>query len=379
VANVAGELEGGLTAARPARAVSAARSPWIRGPAWDLALLSFAWVPFFVLFVFGMHLGHGGDPGIPIVHRPEFATAVLIDLGLIFAHRHYVVLMVFGDKRTFEKRPRAFIASAVLIVSATLFAWLLRGTAPAVWSTVFIVQVLWNIWHTIMQRYGIGRIYAGRVGAGLEAGEHGARDRRLLWSAVLLVATGLIVTRSDLLRGTKTTEAILRTVEPVLHSGVSIVVLAVVAIAFLSACVSWASAELDAKIPFRDRVPRLAFLGSTLLLLVIMYVYGPIVGFLVFGTAHAIEYIAFVHHFAGRSYEGRSDGLAVRILRHPLRSALVLVPFSFCLYAWMRMTGITLLAVFVIYEVSLAMVHFAYDGWVWKARSPALKKPLELT
>jgi hypothetical protein len=375
MANVAGEYPGALSAPRPASAVSAApRSPWIRGPLWDLALLSFAWVPFFVLFVFGMHLADGR----PIFNRPEFKAAVLIDLGLIFTHRHYVFLMVFGDRRTFDARPRAFLASAAAILLTTLVAWLLRGTAPSLWGAVFVVQVVWNIWHTIMQRYGIGRIYAGRAGAGLQSGEHAWRERRLLWSGVILVVIGLLVTRADVLRGNSATEAVLQFLEPISRGTVSVVLLAGTAVAFLAFLVSWASAELEAKIELRDRVPRLAFLGSTFLLLVIMYAYGPVIGFLVFATAHAIEYIAFVHHFAGRSYAARRDGLAARVLRHPLRSALVVVPVSFGLYAWMRLSGIAFLGVFVVYETTAAMVHFAYDGWVWKARSPTLRKPLGL-
>jgi hypothetical protein len=144
-----------------------ARAPWIKSSLWDLALLSFGWVPFFLFFVFWLHLGSGGAA---IVRRPEFKTALLIDLGLIFAHRHYVFLMVFGDRRTFDTRPRAFVGSALAIVLATIAAWLLRGPLPAVWSGVLVASVVWNIWHTVMQRYGIGRIYAGRAGAGLEAG-----------------------------------------------------------------------------------------------------------------------------------------------------------------------------------------------------------------
>jgi hypothetical protein len=376
VANVAGELSSGVAVARPAASTSAeARSPWIRGPLWDLGLLSFAWVPFFVLFVFWMHLG---DAGTPIGRRPEFATAVLIDLGLIFAHRHYVILMVFGDRRTFDSRPRAFVAAGALILLATIVAYLLWDIAPLVWQTVFALQIAWNIWHTIMQRYGIGRIYAGRAGAGLQSAEQAVRDKRLLWLGVLLVATGLLVARPDRLRETRSSEAILRMLQPAIGGVVGWLVLGALGVAFLGSFVSWASSEARAPIPLVDRIPRLAFLTSTLALLAILYVFGPVIGFLVFASAHAIEYIAFVHHFAGKSYKDRRDGLAARILRHPLPSALAIVPLSFALYAWMRLSGVTLLAVFVVYETAMAMVHFAYDGWVWKARSPALKKPLEL-
>ncbi len=355
--------------------VIAPRSPWIRGPLWDLGLLSFGWVPFYLLFVFRMHLG---EPGVALARRPEFKTAVAIVLALIFAHRHYVFLMVFGDARAFSARPRAFVGSAVAIVGATALAWAARDAAPSVWTGVVVLGVVWNIWHSIMQRYGIARIYAGKAGAGLEAGAHAAREKRLVWSAVLLLSAALIATRAASLEGHPSGRAVLRVVQPLLDSRLPTLLLAAAALLFAGLLGSWGAAELRAEIPLRDRIPRLAFLASTFVLLLITYVYGPIVGFLVFASAHGVEYIAFVHHFAARAYANRTDAFAARILRNPLRSALAIVPASFFFYIGMRTSGYTLLGAFVVYEVSFAMVHFLYDGWVWKARSPALRKPLEL-
>lgn len=37
---------------------------------------------------------------------------------------------------------------------------------------------------------------------------------------------------------------------------------------------------------------------------------------------------------------------------------------------------LTFTPVFVVHEVSAAMVHFLYDGWVWKVRSPTVARPL---
>ena len=42
----------------------------------------------------------------------------------------------------------------------------------------------------------------------------------------------------------------------------------------------------------RERVARLSFWASTFALMGTFVVWGPIVGYLAFGTAHAIEYIA---------------------------------------------------------------------------------------
>src|SRR5690606_2765694 len=81
--------------------------------------------------------------------------------------------------------------------------------------------------------------------------------------------------------------------------------------------VAWLRHELRAPARLAERLPRLAMMGSTLLLFAVFLVHGPVIGYLCFGTAHAIEYMAFVHHFGTRKYgrQGGARGAAATILR----------------------------------------------------------------
>ncbi|MFI5301451.1 MAG: hypothetical protein ACHREM_25470, partial [Polyangiales bacterium] len=273
-----------------------------------------------------------------------------------------------------------------VLIGATLIAFLAYPKAPQVWLGLLIVSGTWNVWHAVMQRFGLSRIYAGRAGAGLQDHRHAQREFGLLWSAVLLVVVAVPTLRIETLIGHPATEGVLKVIRPALTGPAPKIWLACASALFLVRLAIWARFEIAASLTFAERLPRLTFLASTLALLAIVVVYGPIVGYLVFGFAHAAEYIAFVHHFAERKFARPPSGappsdvgLAARVLRHPLGSSLVIVPGCVALYIFLRRHELTLTPVFVVYEVSFAMIHFAYDGWVWKARDPAVSRPLGFT
>ena len=51
------------------------------------------------------------------------------------------------------------------------------GISPCM--LVLVTIGVWNVWHTIQQRYGILRAYAGKAKGGLEQRAHGRRDHAL--------------------------------------------------------------------------------------------------------------------------------------------------------------------------------------------------------
>src|SRR5690606_7839603 len=132
--------------------------------------------------------GNGTEPG--------FGLALLLALGISYVHRHYTFLLVYGDRETYRQRLRAstllpaprFVGFALILRFANESSFELFGQPLRPWMLVLIVTGTWNVWHTIMQRHGITRIYAGKAGGGLEQREHGRRDLHLLWSAVALTA-----------------------------------------------------------------------------------------------------------------------------------------------------------------------------------------------
>jgi hypothetical protein len=90
-------------------------------------------------------------------------------------HRHYTFVLVYGDRDTFRRRARDFVLAPLLVfavvgaVAACRGVGGDRGRGRAPGGPCSSVGV-WNVWHTLMQRYGILRIYAGQGGARLQAG-----------------------------------------------------------------------------------------------------------------------------------------------------------------------------------------------------------------
>src|SRR5262249_45674808 len=151
---------------------------WLRSPLWDAALLAFGWVPFYLWVA--LNPLEGADAGAIAVLR----VALIVALGLNFLHRHYVLLLVYGDRAAFAERPRAYVAAPV--VALAVVATLVLSGVPAGKEVLFGVLATWNVWHVIQQRYGLLRAYAARARGGLETREASRRDFRMLWAAVLL-------------------------------------------------------------------------------------------------------------------------------------------------------------------------------------------------
>ena len=91
---------------------------WLRNPLWDLCLLAFCWVPFYLWVVFGLGLGRDTF-GLPeLDHRSQRAamlTATLVALGTTYVHRHYTFFVVYGDGHTFRRHARGFLIAPLLI------------------------------------------------------------------------------------------------------------------------------------------------------------------------------------------------------------------------------------------------------------------------
>ena len=362
------------------------RRGWLVGPWFDSLCVAWAWVPFYVFVVFGLGLdgewslhgrdGNGTEPGLGL--------ALLVALGISYVHRHYTFLLVYGDRETYRQRLRAYtLVPALLFVALAVILRVqgdarleLFGLSLAPWMLVLVVTGGWNIWHTIMQRHGLTRIYAGKAGGGLEARAHGRRDLWLLWSAVALTAALTLRFRGSTFAGIGNARKLLATLEPLTHGWLGNGVVALVTGLFGWAAWRWWTAERAATPS--PRIPRASFMLSTLALLAVFVVHGPITGYLCFGVAHALEYVSFFHVFGRAKFAKREQqvGPAAWLLARPL--------WSGPLFA-LALAGLFLLLVdrrdseaYLVYYTATSLLHFLYDGWIWKVRKPEVAKPLGL-
>ncbi len=164
---------------------------WLRGPIWDVSLMAFGWVPFYLwVALYPLEDASGAA-------TRGLVVALVIALALNFLHRHYVLLLVYGDRAVYGERPRAYVAAP--FVAFAVVATLVLSGLPAGKEALLAVLGTWNVWHVIQQRYGLLRAYAARARGGLETREASGRDFRLIWAAVLLVVPLVVLAQRDVI------------------------------------------------------------------------------------------------------------------------------------------------------------------------------------
>lgn len=338
-------------------------------------------MPVYLWVVFGLGLGAAplGLPDLSALEKRQALTlAILVVLGLTYIHRHYTFLLIYGDKATFQDRARDYVVAPLVIfgLAAALLSieepFEIGGARVPAFAALLLVSGLWNVWHTVQQRYGILRAYAGKAGGGLQTRSQARRDRALLWTLVGMLAVVLPVARPTTFSDHPASARVLRFLTPVIeHAAYRAIVIATLVFTAVVVLWWWRSERMAAV----DRIPRWTFLASTILLFAVFLVHGPIVGYLCFGAAHALEYLAFVHHFAERRFAGRDRrSLAAVLLGRPLVFAPIVIAAFGALYLLVQPSRGS--EVFLAYYVGTSMLHFLFDGWIWKLRKPAVAAPL---
>jgi hypothetical protein len=345
--------------------------PWLRSAPWDLALLGFGWVPFYAWIVGGLGLG-GTIPSTEaartlVVDRITLATAVV--LGLTFVHRHYTFLYVYGERRERARRPRAFVVAPAVIFASVIASAVAARTASGaqLWVGLMALAGTWNVWHTIMQRYGIGRAYGRKLGADYADVRHARSELVTLWAAVAAVAAFVALERRGTFVGLGESRFVASVLQR-LDATPVLTILAVAAACWLSiSALRWLREELALATARCDRIPRASYLASTVALLGVLAVHGPVVGYLCFGFAHALEYLAFVHLQTGKRLQVASEpaGLGTRVLGTAGWPTPLLVVVLLAVYATAGIYAAT--TAYGCYYLATSLLHFLYDGWIWRS------------
>ena len=340
-------------------------SAWLANPPVDLAM-AFGWLPFYAWLLTTPVVGDVGDAAF----LPALKLAAAVALSVNFAHRHFVYFLFFGDEEQRARHPQALWLAPLVVVALVLPT---RLWWPFGFSVVFGAFAAWNVWHTLMQRYGITRAYAVKGGGGLEERGHGRRDVRTLWALAACTAVYAIVFQQDRLYG-RAQPALGRIHAMVVQEHPAIAWVLVVGAGLVAAATvfTWVAAEAQAR-PRVARTPRLLFWASTICLLAVFIVHGPVVGFLVFGFAHSLEYILFVYLFSHRRLVRGETAASARTFGN----AIPLVTISAILLAlFVAARQVWTVPLFVIYYTATSALHYFYDGLIWKMRRPEVRAPI---
>ena len=302
----------------------------------------------------------------------KLAAVVGTTLLISLAHQPLTLGLIYGDPAQFAVARRVFSLFPFALLVAVIVG---RNISL---SLVGAVAGLWNAEHTLMQRYGVVRIYGRKAGEGQRSDEKPLLFSwlifALVWGAADKRTPGLL-NKVDL---GATNESGVRVLQRYQSAARWLLIPATLFVVW--AAVRWLRVE-------RKQVARSTskylYLGFTLALFVVMLV-NPIVGIVGYVGSHAVEYIVIVHGALGKRYSGRQGsaepgGLVGRVVRSRLRSTGVIVVYLAAVTLFIKaVTGGLSAANSSVILLTVGGMHVFFDGFIWKLRRPVVARSLEL-
>jgi hypothetical protein len=323
--------------AEPAARASVAQGsgPWLVGPWYDsLLIANVAWP---LLLLLQVSEGFSGREGL------QFWQIYFITTP----HRWITLALVFLDRERFGERRLAFVVIAVAAVAVVLGVRVATGTLTCLLS----IDYIWNAWHFASQHHGIYRIYQRTSPPALRRGlavEKWAMRLFLLY--VILRVAGATWSNVALEQSLMTLDWIALT----------------------------APAWLLVRDVFSSRgglaLGRSMYLVSVLALyvslLTAVHLNRPAL-VLSLATAsalfHATEYLTLVAWAVQGRHAARPNQLGALNYLAP-RWGLALVIFVLVLGAGGWLLDQRLLKSWLLVNVIVAFLHYAYDGLIWRRK-----------
>jgi hypothetical protein len=289
--------------------------------------------------------------------RSAISLLVYAVAVLTFAHLIAVVPRAYLNRQVFEDNRRRLLLVPVLLLAGLLLS-------PFLLVCGAVLTVLWDVHHSAMQTFGIGRIYDMKSGNGAQTLR--TTDLRLNWAlSVGPIAAGaslfahfgsfadfgrfdwtLLATMPGLVAG---------------HAG-PIHVAAIAAWAFI---LIWSVLEYRAAAAagYRMPAPKAALLGVTGAVSICAWgLAPPFVAFAIVNLFHAVQYFALVWLKEGERV-GKALGRRGKSRRFALPIFLLLCGGFGIAYAATDRTSL-LIAPFV----ACSLLHFWFDSFVWSVR-----------
>lgn len=322
-------------------------------------------------------------------HPGDYVALYVAIMTLNFTHRHFSLPYVYLDREVLSQhRVRFFLVPALTVVALLVSPalWTHRVGRPVL-SGIAFAAALWNIWHVYMQKYGILRLYNAKAAQRPGAGVPGWVDRLLIFGWMPLYFVYLGPAHRDLLVENAPSVNVyllpmvdgLARLQPVLLWPAVGTVVASVAVFFLR--------ERGAH-GLRN-TPRLSMALGMTLLSASFLVCNPLKVYLAFAFSHAVEYMVFVWAFQRRRYSEPLPHrpLLGRLLRRPWLTYPALVVGIGGGYFVLRYFGqyiaphrdpITIAGTSAarwvfFWGVYQSLMHFYYDGFLWRMRLPQVR------
>jgi hypothetical protein len=333
---------------------------FVHHPVVDVAV-ALCWIPFAVV-------AHVLQDRSELDLLAAFISGVFL---LSFAHQPLTVALVYGDPDQFRLKRAIFTWAPLVFVVAVVAGFYLSLVLVAV------VGGLWNAEHTLMQRYGVTRIYGRKVGQ-----DDGGVEKAMLFSWLVLAlvwvaadpATPGRVAAVNLGQNNRMALEVLTTFQGA--AAVALVPLAVAAVVLAAVWLvrEWRRPQLNGA--------KWMYLLSTAVLLSLAVV-DPLAAIMGYVGSHAIEYFVIVHQSLGRRYAptpapGAPTGGALgRVVRAPTGRVGFLVGYVGLVVAAIVVLGrLQSPLAYTVVFFTLGGMHVFYDGFIWKLRRPEVAQSL---
>jgi hypothetical protein len=257
-------------------------------------------------------------------------------------------------------------------------------------TTVVFGAGLWNIWHTLAQKYGILRIYNAKAQGQGEAEVPGWVDRLFVMGWLPLIVAYVVPAFADIVLNEYRIARLF--LEPIVNWLVAVEPIAVPIAAAVAAASSAIFVAHEWQRHHFQNLPRLSMGAGIGLLWACFLFVDPIKVYLAFAFSHGLEYMVFVWAFQRRRYaQPRSpQPTMARLLEHPwltystytfaLAAIYILLKNWPDLVIWsvpkIEVGGMTLGVWIFYWGVFQSLLHFYFDGFLWKTRRPEMRNTL---
>src|ERR1700758_4909650 len=281
------------------------------------------------------------------------------------------MIRAYGDRALFERFRWRFICAPIflVIVCAAFSVWNLKG--------IVLVAFVWGVWHGMMQTYGFCRIYDAKVGSFAEV------TRRLdfavcgIWfaTAVLLSPQRMTDTLESYYAagGTFIPPALLRAGQ----QGLLALAIAIAGVFLVNFVWMWLQGRRPSPVKLVLLVTSISFWWYCNNI-----VASVLVGIALFEVFHDVQYLSLVWIYNRKRVE--SDSSIGGFMRFVFRRSGALVGVYVGLV--LAYGGLSLSKSYVGIEAvkriltgvvtASALLHFYYDGFIWKVREKSTRQSL---